>query len=210
MLMDLDLLAKYTDACAGTVGGPLNNETVPPPLRDYASKVTHGSTATLLSTTSESTATSTETGPQEVSKEASTSVPGELSSASTASSEASASDESKSALNVAAIIGIAVGGAALLFLVIGLSIFYLRRRKRKGLGRKSPPAYEPVGAKDVYDKPELDGQAVTYRYSESEAPTPGGTSDELHVGYAELDGGSPVSPARVPAELGGHARQGSM
>ena len=56
----------------------------------------------------------------------------------------------------------------------------------------SPPSHEAADSKEGYEKPELDGQVLRYQYSEVGA----GASMGAPVVYAELDGGSHVSPIR--------------
>ena len=205
----------FTAQCAGTVGGPLTNDTVPEPLRDWMPKNTFTSTTTPASTATLgasqfvatltgvasagiTTAGITSLSSDTISDSKATFLHDEASSASRATGTAFSAptqEDSKPALNVAAIIGIAVGGTVLLALIIGLVTFFLRRHKRKESAQLVlPPSYESADNKEGYEKPELDGQALGYQYAEVGVGAP--------TVYAELDGGSSMSPVR---ELAGRS-----
>ncbi|KAF1354142.1 hypothetical protein EJ07DRAFT_158758 [Lizonia empirigonia] len=182
----------------GTKGGPLTNESVPAPLNDYLPKTTLRSSTLSSSTASPAIQTvATLTGIKTTDASSlesallSTDMTASTASSSSQSSSAASSvpapsNDPKSGMSVAAIAGVAVGGAVLLAIFIGIAIFFIRRRKRRQSSEStSPPAYEPAGSKQVYDKPELDGHALEYRYAEVDGSMP--------VGYAELDAGGPCS-----------------
>ncbi|KAJ4339280.1 hypothetical protein N0V95_007833 [Ascochyta clinopodiicola] len=195
-------MAIYTLLCEGTAGGPLNNDTVPLPLRDYAVKNTLKATATpsVSRPGSQSFATSTGTvsagtgtlgfgslssdTAATASGSAATILDDKASSASraanTASSSNTTSEVDQPVLSTAAIAGIAVGGTVLLALLIGAAFFILRRHKRNKSAKMAlPPVYEPVDEKLAYGKPELDGQVLQHQYSEMGTGAP--------MEYAELD-----------------------
>ena len=202
-LTRVDLMTLYVSQCDGTVGGPINNDTVPYPLRDWAPKApqylsqsSKTSSAAIFTTGPSAVVTLTGVAPATGSPTSSTDngeatvlddATSTTSRATGAASRASTTqDGSKPVLSVAAIIGIAVGGAVLLALVVGLIAWILRRRKRKHYPRAvSPPGYQATDVKEGYDKPELDSQVMGYQYSKAyvAAPTP------APVVYAELDGG---------------------
>jgi hypothetical protein len=195
------LMLLFSTQCDGTVGGPLNNNTVPTSLREYAPIDTPKST--VLSSTVTSTANriatdvvSTGTAdpiPANTAGTTSDSKATILNDKSGSSSRSTAStsplpadhDGSKPGLNIATIIGIAIGGTLLLAFVVGLVAFILRRRKRKQV---STPVAMPPGSREVYTKAELDGNMVAYYDTKCGEDAPANTS----VVYAELDGGSHV------------------
>lgn len=183
----------YIAQCEDTVGGPLNNDTVPYPLRDWVPKVTAKSSIVASKTATSSADTSTVT---------STPTSLSLHEPSSFSSASATQEDSKSILSIAAIVGIAVGGTAVLFLIIGSVAFFLQRRKHRRLSTTIPPPnYEVNDSKEGYDvtsKPELDGQVLAYQ------PFTAGSSVIITtpVDYVELDGDgaavSPVSPIGEP------------
>ena len=185
-----DLMLLFMAQCEGTLGGPLTNDTVATPLNDWIPRTPMPTTSLGVAT---ETATATGTTEVESGSEATVLDDGALSTpraSSIASSTSASPDNTEPSLNVTAIIGIAIGGVALLALVVGVVTFILRRRRRKALPRaESPPVYKPTDSKDRYEKPELDGQALTYDCAEDDA----GMHGAAPVVYAELDGGSPVS-----------------
>ena len=216
-LMISDLMGNFTEQCEGTVGGPLTKDTVPLPLRDWMPKDKVRGTATSVVTLSASAATliriisteTTMTGSTPVSAEttaptmdsAVTVLDDKASSSSSRATNSSAptiGTDSTLPLNVAAIIGIAVGGTILLVLIVGLIAFFLRHRKRRELPRaESPPVYEPTDRKNGHEKPELDGQALGYQCSKVDASVHGSAP----VVYVELDDMGHVS---LVGELAGH------
>lgn len=197
-----DLMQLFTAQCDGTVGGPLTKQSVPYPLRDWMPKDTPKSTV-LSSTTATSTPNRTAidvistgtAGPRPANSAGTTSdskatILNDRSgsySHSTATTTPVPAERygSKPVLNVATIIGIAIGGTLLLAFVVGLVAFILRRRKRKQV---STPVAMPPGSREVYTKAELDGNMVTYYDTKCGEGAPANTS----VVYAELDAGSPV------------------
>jgi hypothetical protein len=201
------LMETFVAQCEGEVGGPLTNETVPAPLKDWLPKtVTLTGVAPAVTSTSSSTSdsalrsstTSLISIATATSDNTASVLDGQFSSssraASTASSAPATHDASQPSLSLAAIIGVAIGGALLLALIVGLICFLVRRRKRKEPKRSvSPPIYEPAAEKQMYDKPEPDGQAMEHPFSAIGVCAP--------VLYAELDAGSPVSPVREPVYL---------
>ncbi|KAF1925855.1 uncharacterized protein M421DRAFT_7618 [Didymella exigua CBS 183.55] len=209
-----NLMLLYVAQCDDTVGGPLNNDTVPYPLRDWAPKApqylsqsSNSPLDTVTSSESRPVATLTGVSPTAIASLGSTTVSTNDSDATVLDDKASSSsfaigpasatpivqDISKPALSVAAIIGVAVGGAVLLALVIGFVAFVLRHRKRKQLSTSvSPPSCEGVDTKEGYDKPELDGQVRAYQYSKTDVGAPA----RMPVVYAELDDGRSASTAR--------------
>jgi hypothetical protein len=192
----------FTAQCDGTVGGPLTKQSVPYPLRDWMPKDTPKSSV-LSSTTATSTANRTAidlvstgtAGPRPANSEGTTSDSkatilddkSDSPSHSTATVTPVPADRyrSKLVLNIATIIGIAIGGTVLLAFVVGLVAFILRRRKRKQV---STLVALPPGSREVYTKSELDGNMVAYCDTKCGEGAPANTS----VVYAELDGGSPV------------------
>ncbi|KAJ8114501.1 hypothetical protein OPT61_g3637 [Boeremia exigua] len=192
-----NLMLLFTAQCEGTVGGPLNNDTVPYPLRDWAPKNTAtGSTETPNTATLTSNEPTASAGSATTTDESKATALDDVSlssdATSTATSAPSTQDDPKPALSKGAIIGIAVGGTFLLALIISLVAFLLRRRKRREPSPviqlptvQPPPGYEGVDKKDGYDKPELDGQVLAYQYSKSSAGAP----TDAPTLYAELDGG---------------------
>jgi hypothetical protein len=192
----------FTAQCDGTVGGPLTKQSVPYPLRDWMPKDTPKSSV-LSSTTATSTANRTAidlvstgtAGPRPANSEGTTSDSqatilddqSDSSSHSTATVTSVPADRyrSKPVLNIATIIGIAIGGTVLLAFVVGLVAFILRRRKRKQV---STLVALPTGSREVYTKAELDGNMVAYYDTKCGEGAPANTP----VVYAELDGGSPV------------------
>lgn len=208
--MNIDLMKIFSAQCEGTVGGPLTNETVPPPLKDWmppsTATATSISSAVASSAPAVSLSTSQSVASVTVTKTSATDrTANVLDDKSSASSQAtntaiSSSGNAKPALSIGAIIGVVIGGLVLLALIIGLAFFFLRRRKRSNISRPiSPPSYDLTAGKVVYDKPELDGQALEYRYSAVD----GGATIDQPMEYAELDAGSPTNPVR---ELAGSAR----
>ncbi|XPS69056.1 hypothetical protein M3J09_001337 [Ascochyta lentis] len=218
-LTRIALMAIFTLQCEGTVGGPLTNDTVPLPLRDYAVKNTVKTTATPVVSRSSSQSVATLTGvPSTGTASAAVeslsldttattndnvaTVLGDggsstMHTADTASSSSSTSQSDTPVLSTATIAGIAVGGTVLLALIVCVVFFFLRRHKRKKSANSiSPPAYEPTDEKHEYVKPELDGQALEHHYSDLDVAAP--------VEYAELDTGSPVIPAGETGQLSGH------
>lgn len=201
-------MTLYVSQCAGTVGGPINNKTVPYPLRDWAPKapqyLPQSSTAPSSTATSQSVATLTGVAPTTIGSSTSRTNGNEATvlddstsatsrASGTASSAPGSQEGPKPALSVAEIIGVAVGGAVLLALNVGLVAWILRRRKRNRFpGAVSPPSYQAADTKEGYDKPELDGQVLAYQYSKPEVAVPAQSS----VVYAELDGGGRSSPVR--------------
>jgi hypothetical protein len=197
-----DLMLLFTAQCDGTVGGPLTKQSVPYPLRDWMPKDTPKSSV-LSSTTATSTANRTAidlvstgtAGPRPANSEGTTSDSkatilddkSDSPSHSTATVTPVPADRyrSKLVLNIATIIGIAIGGTVLLAFVVGLVAFILRRRKRKQV---STLVALPPGSREVYTKSELDGNMVAYCDTKCGEGAPANTS----VVYAELDGGSPV------------------
>jgi hypothetical protein len=197
-----DLMLLFTAQCYGTVGGPLTKQSVPYPLRDWMPKDTPKSSV-LSSTTATSTANRTAidlvstgtAGPRPANSEGTTSDSkatilddkSDSPSHSTATVTPVPADRyrSKLVLNIATIIGIAIGGTVLLAFVVGLVAFILRRRKRKQV---STLVALPPGSREVYTKSELDGNMVAYCDTKCGEGAPANTS----VVYAELDGGSPV------------------
>ena len=197
-----DLMQLFTAQCDGTVGGPLTKQSVPYPLRDWMPKDTPKSTV-LSSTTATSTANRTAidvvstgtAGPRPANSAGTTSdskatILNDKSgsySHSTATTTPVPAERygSKPVLNVATIIGIAIGGTLLLAFVVGLVAFILRRRKRKQV---STPVAMPPGSREAYTKAELDGNMVAYYDTKCGEGAPANTS----VVYAELDGGSHV------------------
>lgn len=202
----LDLMTLYVSQCDGAVGGPINNVTVQYPLRDWAPKapqylsqsstsasgtVTSQSVATLTGVMSATTSnTTSRTGDSEATVldvTASTT----LQATGTVSPAPLLQEVPESTLSVAAIVGIAVGGAVLLALIVGLVACILRRRKREQPPTAvSPPSYETADTQETYGKPELDGQVMAYQYSKTDAAAP---VQRTNV-YAELDGGARSSP----------------
>jgi hypothetical protein len=192
----------FTAQCDGTVGGPLTKQSVSYPLRDWMPKDTPKSSV-LSSTTATSTANRTAidlvstgtAGPRPANSEGTTSDSkatilddkSDSPSHSTATVTPVPADRyrSKLVLNIATIIGIAIGGTVLLAFVVGLVAFILRRRKRKQV---STLVALPPGSREVYTKAELDGNMVAYCDTKCGEGAPANTS----VVYAELDGGSPV------------------
>jgi len=206
----IDLITLYVSQCDGTVGGPINNETVPYPLNDWAplapqylSQSSKTSSATS-SNASPSVVTSTGVAPTTTGGSTSRTSEGEATVLNDATSMTSQATEAaspasttryglKPVLSVAATIGIAVGGAVLLALVVGLVAWILRRRKRIHFPRAvSPPSYQAADVKEGYDKPELDGQVMGYQYSKADAVAPA----QSPVVFAELDGGGRSSLVR--------------
>jgi hypothetical protein len=201
-------MTLYVSQCDSTVGGPINNDTVPYPLRDWAPnapKYSFQSSATPSSTaTSQSVATLTGVVPTMTSTTISSTGDGEATvlddttstssrASSTAATSPSTEGDAKPALSIAAIIGIAVGGAVLLALIVGLVACVLRRRKRKQLPIAiSPPSYEAADTKEAYNKPELDGQVMEYQYSKANAAAPAHSP----VVYVELEGDGRSSPVK--------------
>jgi hypothetical protein len=115
-------------------------------------------------------------------------------SRSSASSLPLAQDESKSALSTSAIAGVAVGGILALALIGGIVFFLLSRRKRNSRPL-SPHVYAPDSGKMAREKAGLDEP-----YS--------GVGVGGPVGFAELDGASPVSPVmEAPVYLSASQRQ---
>lgn len=212
--MRVDLMLLYVAQCDGTVGGPLNNDTVPYPLRDWAPKapqyLSQSTAASSTATSSESQSVATLTGvvaPTTAANPGSTTVSTQKSDAtvlddaistssrtsSTAASASETQDKSTPALSVAAMIGIAVGGTVLLALIVGLTAYILRRRRRREHAVPvSPQSYEAAESEGVYDKPELDGRVLVYQHSKAGVDVP------VHppVEYAELGGDGPVRLAR--------------
>jgi hypothetical protein len=201
-------MTLYVSQCDSTVGGPINNDTVPYPLRDWAPKApkySFQSSATPSSTaTSQSVATLTGVVPTMTSTTISSTGDGEATvlddttstssrASSTAATSPSTEGDAKPALSIAAIIGIAVGGAVLLALIVGLVACVLRRRKRKQLPIAiSPPSYEAADTKEAYNKPELDGQVMEYQYSKADAAAPAHSP----VVCVELEGDGRSSPVK--------------
>lgn len=199
-----DLMLLFMAQCEGTINGPMTNDTVTGTLGDWLprttfSSISSASMATLTGVapiaipgTSSPTSQTIATGDSRATvRDYDTASSSRTTS--TASSASAPQDGSGPALNVETIVGIGVGGTVLLALVIGLVAFFMRRRKRKEPTRSvSPPGYEPTDNKEGYQKPELDGHALQYQYSEAGTDAPIGS---LMV-YAELDGDSPVSPVK--------------
>ncbi|KAL1602189.1 hypothetical protein SLS59_004876 [Nothophoma quercina] len=185
-----NLMLLFMAQCEGTLGSPLTNDTVATPLNDWIPRTPMPTTSLGIAT---ETATATGTTEVESGSDATVLDDGVLSTpraSSIASSTPASPDNTEPSLNVTAIIGIAIGGVALLALVVGVVTLILRHRRREALPRaESPPVYKPTDSKDRYEKPELDGQALTYDCAEDDA----GMHGAAPVMYAELDGGSPVS-----------------
>lgn len=197
-------MTLYVSQCDGTVGGPINNETVPYPLRDWAPKApqclslsSKVSSATIFTSNPSAVVTLTDvvhitTGSSSSSTNGNdaTVLKNTVSTSSRATETAvpvsTSQDDSGSVWSVAAIIGVAVGGAVLLALVVSLVAWILRFRRRNQFPRAvSPPMYQATDTKEDYDKPELDGQAMGYQYSKADVAAPA----QATVVYAELDGG---------------------
>ncbi|KAJ4367966.1 hypothetical protein N0V86_009807 [Didymella sp. IMI 355093] len=207
-LISADLMVLYVAQCDGTVGGPLNNDTVPYPLRDWAPKAPQHlsqSPAASSSATTKSEIKSVETltgiaslttkAPESTTISANGSEATVFDHTTSASSQATGTmslaptiqGKSRTALNVAAIVGVAIGGAVLLALIVGLVAWILRHRRRNKLPiAVSPPNYEPADSKEGYDKPELDGQTVCLATDTSVLD--GVCADNIK-GMCELDGG---------------------
>lgn len=195
LLMIVDLMLLFISQCEGTKGGPLNNNTVPYPLRDWVPtnkpKSTSTPFSTSTSTSSPSVISSTGKDPEHtlLSADAITTAsdsrvtrlndPISSHIVSTPTTSPEAAFKSEPALSIAAIAGIAVGCTVLLALLIGSIVLVLRRRKPKEI--KEPDTCTP----EEYNKPELDGHMLTYHDTKSS----GDAQMNASVVYAELDGG---------------------
>lgn len=199
----------FMSQCEGTINGPMTNDTATGTLGDWLPKATSytPTTSRIVATltgvpTSAITESSSSSSQMITSSDKRDTVLSSQSpsSSQTISAESAApkTQDSKPVLNVAAIIGVAVGGAVLLALVTGLIAFFLRRRKRDQPTESIPQLsnYDNNDNKERYDKPELDGQELQYRCSEIDTVGPISSP----VVYAELDGNSPMDLAReLPA-----------
>ncbi|KAH6644431.1 hypothetical protein C7974DRAFT_20834 [Boeremia exigua] len=207
-----NLMMLFVAQCDGTVGGPLTNNTVPYPLRDWVPMTTAttstaaGSSATSsIATVTEATLGSTSVT---VSDSKATALDEDIASSSRATSTSSPASttqgDPKPVMNVAAIIGVAVGGTVLLILSIGLVAFLLRRRRRgEPSPSDAPPYYNATDSQEkAHDKPELDGQAMAHEQPKIGAGESVVTPVHVPVEYAELDSGNPVRPVSELASRG--------
>ncbi|KAF3011178.1 hypothetical protein E8E13_011564 [Curvularia kusanoi] len=197
-----NLMLLFATQCQGTVGGPLTNDTVPLPLRDWAPTITPTPVMITSVITREGPAATPTVKPEVTSSNNKATFLNNESQSSAYSTTTITPlsmhhNKSESALKVSEIIGISIAILSLLALAVGLVTFILCRRRRKGTLTPDVTTYAAAAEiKEEGGVSELEGTMLAYTGGKSGAYAAVSTP----VVYTELDGANPVSP---PKELTG-------